>query len=94
MNEDPNVVAAQQAAMQHLMSQSEPQGGLQTQQLTQQPPPGPDLPQQNQQLGTQKKETNPHEKIIKSLLPATSNAYEPQVQALTKALLTKLIGYL
>lgn len=92
---NPEEMAARQAMMarlagnpQPLMSQTGPLAGVQT------PPPAPPpvVPQDN--IGTETRKASPHEKLIKSLLPATSNAYNPDVQGISKVLLAKLIPYL
>lgn len=71
-----------------VLSQAGPLSGAQQDQ----PIPAPNLPDNN--IGTQKKQANPHEKLIKSLLPATSDSYGPEVQGMSKALLQRLIPYL
>ena len=96
---NPEERAAREAMMARLAGTPQP---AISQQSPQSPVPAPapqvvaqdPQPQPQQQLGDMTRKASPHEKLIKSLLPATSDSYDPQVQGISKALLTKLIPYL
>lgn len=55
--------------------------------------PTPQMPQPDKTMSNPGKKSNPHEGMIKSLLPAAASP-NPEINLLSKALLSKLINYL
>ena len=93
---NPDELAARQAMMSRLIGQPQPAisqvgpaAGVQAPPMNPMPPPQSGLPQDN--IGSQTRKATPTEKMVKSLLPATSTAYNPEVNGLSKVLLTRLI---
>lgn len=89
---NPDELAARQAMMARLtgsvqpgLAQLSPASGAQV------PPQAPQAQVPQNQLGTETRKATPTEKMVKSLLPATSNSYNPEVNGLSKVLLTRLI---
>lgn len=98
---NPDELAARNAIMQRLIGN--PQGGVNAlgpgsgQPVA---PPMPQAPLHNDNIGVQsqgkpKIQVSPTASLIKGLLPATAGQdYHPEIQGMSKVLLTKLIPYL